>query len=405
MGMPKTVMVVLIVCGLFVASVLAETLESRRTGNSIPKPQSDRGSMTAVEPVIYKLSNGRIEIKPRLKYELIISLHVLKFAEDHHRLFTPWAEQMRKDLSGKTLKDATTLIENSHEWQLCFLVQDYDGPDTVDGLAGFVKNLKTVRPQDEDVPIDWWTSTNSRLINALGLAPAQFPQWYAGFLERYYYEAFEKQWLSEHRKLVYEDATSLKKELDALEFSPTAFMEELTGRRFTGSTRIILYPSSFSRPQHAYGFNEKGHKVAVYKIGGGKHGALASIFHELLHPLIRGWWAADRMRQPISELAKRPLFKASWEQKGKGGYGYPNSWLDELVVHAVSVYMEYKAGLITEKAARRQSYGSYENALYDAIFDRYDSFDSIDDFIFYAITHIKVSGSESNASFVYVRGK
>ena len=47
-----------------------------------------------VEPVIYKVSSGGIEIKPRLKYELIISLHVLKFAEDHHKLFMPWAQQM-----------------------------------------------------------------------------------------------------------------------------------------------------------------------------------------------------------------------------------------------------------------------------------------------------------------------
>ena len=70
-----------------------------------------------VKPVVYKVSRGRIEIKPRLKYELAISLHVLKSAEDHHELLVPWARQMRKDLSEKTLNDATIIIENSHEWQ------------------------------------------------------------------------------------------------------------------------------------------------------------------------------------------------------------------------------------------------------------------------------------------------
>jgi hypothetical protein len=98
------------------------------------------GSAEEIIPLTYKVSNGRIEIKPRLKYELIISLHVLKFAEDHHRLFVPWAKQMRNDLNDKTLHDATTLIENTHEWQLCSLVQEYDGPDTIGNLAEFIKS-------------------------------------------------------------------------------------------------------------------------------------------------------------------------------------------------------------------------------------------------------------------------
>jgi hypothetical protein len=41
------------------------------------------------QPIVYKVSDDRIVIKPRLKYELIISLHVLKYAEDHHELFIP----------------------------------------------------------------------------------------------------------------------------------------------------------------------------------------------------------------------------------------------------------------------------------------------------------------------------
>ena len=71
----------------------------------------EKGVCSPSEAIKYTSKNGRIEIKPRLKYELILSIHVLQTAEDHHQLFVPWAEQMRKDLSAKTLKDARFLAE------------------------------------------------------------------------------------------------------------------------------------------------------------------------------------------------------------------------------------------------------------------------------------------------------
>jgi len=40
-----------------------------------------------------------------------------------------------------------------------------------------------------------------------------------------------------------------------------------------------------------------------------------------------------------------------------------------------------KASLLSETPARRQTYGGYENALYSDIFDRYETFTMIDDFI------------------------
>ncbi|MBU0477680.1 hypothetical protein KKC91_03840 [bacterium] len=346
----------------------------------------------------YKVGDGRIEIKPRLKYELIISLHALKFTEDHDRLFISWALQMREDLSEKTLREATVLIENSHESQLCHLVQNYDGPDEIEPLIKFIK-------KDKKKEIQTWAKDkwNSALMQKLGISFNKFTEWYGDFLNRYYHEGFEKQWLTEHRKLVYEDAKSLAKELGLLNFSPITFMEQLTGRRFSGSTKIILYPSSFSRPQRAYGFSEAGHKVVVYQIKGSTRSVLRTIFHELLHPLIRGWQEAKRMKTAISILAKEPLFKEIWEKEGKGNYSYPNGWLEELFVHSIAEYMGFKAGLISEEVARRQSYTEYENALYDAIFDCYDTFEYIDDFIYYAITHIKTVGAHKDVHFVYYK--
>jgi hypothetical protein len=352
-------------------------------------------STNIVEPVVYKVGRGRIEIKPRQKYELIISLHVLKYAEDHHKLFIPWAKQMRKDLSEKTLHEVTVLIENAHEWQLSSLVEGYDGSDTIDELVEFIKgageNEVIKRAQLE------------HLVKKLDLNTKEFSVWYADFLKRYYEEGFRKQWFSKHKKLVYEDAQATAKEFESLVISLTDFMEDFTGRQFKGSSKVILYPSSFSRPQHAYGFSEGGHKVVVYQVGRGKEGVIGSVFHELLHPLIRGWWEEERMKEPISELAKESMFKASWEETGKGSYHYPEYWLDELAVHSVSNYMLYKAGFVSKEWVYQfSSYCNYEKALCEAIFDRYDTFNSINDFLYYAITHIQVSSKGSSPKFVYV---
>jgi hypothetical protein len=354
------------------------------------------GSAEEIVPFAYKVSNGRIEIKPRLKYELIISLHVLKFAEDHHKLFIPWAKQMRKDLSEKTLHEATMLIENAHEWQLSSLAEGYDGADTIEGLVEFIKGVGS-NVTIKRARLDY-------LLRERELNAKEFSAWYADFLKRYYEEGFKKQWFSRHKELVYKDAKAMAKKLESLDISLTDFMEDFTGRQFKGSSKIILYPSSFSRPQHAYGFSEGGHKVAVYQVGGGNKGVIGTVFHELLHPLIRGWWEAERMKEPISELAKESMFKASWEEKGKGSYPYPNRWLDELVVHSVSNYMLYKAGFVSKWWVRRfSSYCNYEKVLCEAIFDRYDTFDNIDDFIFYAINNIEVIGKGSKARFKYIK--
>jgi hypothetical protein len=388
---------VLMNCWLCALGCLVGLVGCSENSGAIAGQQVSSQAAKAGDPLVCTLGNGRIEIKPRMKYEIAISLHVLKYAEDHHKLLIRWAQQMRKDLSEETLGDATTLIENSHEWQLCSLVQEYDGPDVIEKLVAFIN-------ADKEKAITEWASKNGRhVLENLELTPEQFPAWYADFLKRYYDEAFGKQWLSKHRELVYVDARATAKELESLEFSPTTFMEQFTGRKFAGSSKVILYPSSFSRPQHAYGFSEEGHKVTVYKIGGGKMGVLGSIFHELLHPLIRNWWEAERMKQPISELAEQPLFKTEWEQRGKGSYPFPERWLDELIVHSIATYMTHKAGLITEDRARRHSCAGYENALYDAIFDRYDSFENINDFIFYAITHIESVGKGPDAHFSYVK--
>jgi len=66
--------------------------------------------------------------------------------------------------------------------------------------------------------------------------------------------------------------------------------------------------------------------------------------------------------------------------------------------------MLYKAGFVSKGWVHRfSSYCNYEKALCEVIFDRYDSFDNIDDFIFYAVNNIKVIGKGSKARFKYIK--
>ncbi len=184
------------------------------------------------EAVTYVSKDGKIEIKPRLKYELILSIHVLQSAEDHHRLFVPWAQQMRKDLSAKTLADARFLGSNAGEWWLCSLVADYDGPDTIECLTDYIEH-----EHRGAINRGAW---RMRLKRRFWFK--DFACWYADFLRRYYREGFEKTWLAEHKQLVYNDAKAMSLEVDKLEFSVTDFMEEHTGRRFSDSSKTIFYP-------------------------------------------------------------------------------------------------------------------------------------------------------------------
>ena len=340
------------------------------------------------DDITYTTKDGRITIKPRLKYELILSLHVLATAEDHHKLFIPWAQQMRKSLSPETLRDAGIVAKGAHEWQLCSLVADYDGPDTIECLTDYIEhqNKKTINRWA------WWTRQSR--------SHPDFAVWYADFLRRYYKEGFEKAWLDEQKQLVYDDAKRVAGNLENLPFSITKFMEQHTGRRFSGSSKIILYPSSFSRPCHAYGFSENGEKVVLYQIGGE---VIGDAFHELMHPLIHGWDNALRMKGPISRLGREPAFK---HFQKKGSYSYPAGWVEEIFVHATANYLKYKAGLAGEEQIKQYqaSYGPYESAVYDAIFDRYDRFDKIDDFIYYAMTHIHPN-NDPGRPFIYVADK
>jgi hypothetical protein len=349
----------------------------------------EKGMCSQPEAITYSSKNGRIEIKPRLKYELILSLHVLQTAEDHHRLFIPWAEEMRKDLSPETLEDARFLVRKAHEWQLCSLVADYDGPDSIECLTEFIEH------KNRNAINSWarWRNLGPKFWFR------DFASWYADFLRRYYREGFEKAWLAEHRELVYQDAKILDMELGKLAFSIPDFMEQHTGRRFNDKTKTIFYPSSFSRPIHAYGFRENGKNVTVYQVKSGLNGTVATAFHELMHGLIRGWHKAKRMRRPIAELGREPAFKVFAD---KGNYPYPDGWVEEIIVHSVANYLTYKAGFRSDQWIKknRASYGPYEAALYDAIFDAYDRFDTIDDFVFYGLTHIRATG-DPNKPFVY----
>ena len=87
----------------------------------------------------------------------------------------------------------------------------------------------------------------------------------------------------------------------------------------------------------------------------------------------------------------------------RDSYGYPSGCVEEIYVHALGNYLCVKAGVSTEATARRRGYGPYQTAVYDAIFDRYQEFPMVDDFILYAITHIQPAGTPEQPKWVYKR--
>lgn len=191
----------------------------------------------------FPVADGRIVIKPRMKYELPLSLHVLAFAEDHHKLFVPWARRVRQSLRPETLAAATTLIRESHEWQLAHLVRGFDGADDIAAIAAFIE-------RDQDGAIRKWAGERAKLTQALGLTADGFARWYAGLLRAYYDEGFGREWTVLHRQLIEDDATALVEQFRNLKELPTTLLERLTGRRFVAQGKLLLYPSSFSRPAH-----------------------------------------------------------------------------------------------------------------------------------------------------------
>ena len=382
---------------IFQACLVVLTASGLQTTAAAPLPPASPNTPNRAtnQPIVYSICDGRVEIKPRLKFELFLSLHVLRTAEDHHQLFIPWAERMRASLAPETLRQATNLNALVHEWQLCSLVQDYDGPDTIEGITNYLA-------RDAKKTTARWAGQQGRgrCRQVFGVGPDQVGAWLAGFLSRYYAEGFGKEW-PEQRRLIEQQAAADVRTFERLPFSIAEFLEKHTGRKFQGPTRIIFYPSSFSRPQHAYGFSEQDNKVVVYMVGDSPVG---TALHELLHPLLRGWNGQNRMQKVVADLGREPLFKAD-VSKIRGSYGYPDGCLEELLVHSISNYLCVKAGAgsYSEAKARRQTYGAYENALYDAIFDRYDSFPVIDDFIYYALTHIRKTADSGKRQFSYER--
>jgi hypothetical protein len=353
------------------------------------------GARPAEEPKTYEVAEGRIEIKPRLKYELMLSLHVLRCAEDHHLLFTKWAQQMRASLKPSTLRQATNLNAVIHEWQLCSLVQNYDGPDTIKGITDHLR-------RDAKRECRNWAVAWKAQVDQLGVPPEKFGRWLADFLKRYYREGFGRTWESEHRRLVREQAPESVQALEELPYSILEFLEKRTGRKFQGVPKLIFYPSSFSRPQHAYGFEENGCKVVVYKVAKGPAEMMSSAFHELLHPLLRGWHDPERTQQAVRELGDRAQFQKE-TQAMRGSYGYPAGCVEEIIVHALANYLCVKAGVFSETVARQHGYCPYEGAMYDALFDRYEEFSAVDDFIFHAITHIQTAGTPEEPKWQYQR--
>jgi hypothetical protein len=338
------------------------------------------------------LAASTIEVVPHMKFELGLSLHVLAHAKDHHALFVDWAERVQQALSPQTAALAAKLIQ-LHEWQLGSLLRDYTGPSAIEDIAAYVE-----RDPSGEV-LEWATKHSTEIASTLQSSPGAFGALYADFLRRYYAEGFGVTWEREHWPLILESADIMRSQLRQLDY---AFLERRSGRNFPNGTKLLLFPSSFSRPRHGYGFDQQGSKVVLYRVRDPLVEIIGTAHHELLHPLIAGWLRRLHLETQLERLAAEPAFQAQWEVHGKGNYQYPEGWLDELLVHALGLYFLANKGLIPRAEVANHAYCDYERAIDSALFANYTETQSVDGFIPHVLAHIVASGTGADASYRYV---
>ena len=201
-----------------------------------------------------------------------------------------------------------------------------------------------------------------------------FPEFFASIVERFWNEAFHKDYTEKYypvfQKDVEEKASQLRN-IDLMEF-----MEKWTGRQFREKKKLIFYPSYLIHP-HAHGFDAEEGYVTVYQVQG--DAVIGNAIHELLHQLMSGWHKEPGMKGLVDKFRQSRKFRNEWERVGRG-YTYPEGWLEEDIVMALSKFLYYR--LIGDDSNRPGGfYTDIQRDMFHAIAaeyspEKYKSFDS-----------------------------
>jgi len=195
-------------------------------------------------------------------------------------------------------------------------------------------------------------------------------------VERFWHEAFHKDYTEKYYPILQADAkkrVSQLRNIDLMEF-----MEKWTGRLFREKKRLVFYPSYFIRP-HAHGFDAEEGYVTVYQVQG--DAVIGNAIHELLHQLISDWHKEPGMKGLVDKFRKSSKFRNEWEKYGKG-YTYPEAWLEENIVMALSTFLY--ARLIGDDSNRPGGlYTDVQRDMFHSIATEYDpeKHKSFDDFL------------------------
>jgi len=298
---------------------------------------------------IFSVAEGKILFKPRLKYELILSLHALH-DPSHHKQVADWARVTRARLPADLQKDIDDLMGNRYQQQLLGQVEDLkDGDD----LEEIMQCLQT-------------------------RGEAKF----SDILQRYWAQSFKADYECQYAAILRADAEQRAQELENLNFEIPEILEKWTGRKFQGDVTLVFYPSFFAAP-HSYGQSECGKRVIIYQTQSNFPGFVRGAFHELLHPLLAGWHRSSRrMKSAIKKLGKNKTFERDWGEIGRNDYCYPDTWAEENIVMALSNFLIVKAGL-QEATDTSSLYTQLQRDLYAALLNRYspEKYAIIDEFL------------------------
>jgi len=350
-----------------------------------------------------------------MKYELVLSMAAL-YNPEHHDAQMAWINKAKGVLPESVQQRIRDLFWHSHESILLRMLSGCE--DTIVDVAKHLTNL-SLKDENEILQVilsekdireatslltllkDTSQGTISNEAKAffyekLGIRDedemVSFPRVFASpslYVQRAkealtcYWDAFFKtEWegnISKMLKGVVVSLTERAQDIDVLNF-----LVERTGKKI-GFPEVIVYISCFMAP-HAIGVEEDGSmgiiidRTSVESVG--LPGVYHSLFHELLHPLLRGLREEPMLRRHFEALKANMELKELYDETMLGEYGW-EGFIEENIVAAFQRFLIVKLGMRDERYVREELYTGLQVALFDEFVSNYDiaRYESVEGFL------------------------
>jgi hypothetical protein len=344
----------------------------QKQNNDVKEPTEAKAQYNS-KPASFCTAGGSVIFKPDLKYEILIAMHVL-VDPSHHRQAHEWACETLGKLSSDTKADIFSLVENTvTEWQLSNSIRNCDAQNSIERLLNYIR--------EGNIVVEYTKVSPS--------VSKDFPGFFASVVRRFWDEAFQKDYNEKYYPILLEDAKNKCAQIENINL--IEFMEKWTGRQFKVKKKLIFYPSYFIQP-HAHGFDAEEGYVTIYQVQGD---VVGNAIHELLHQLLSNWYKEPRVKEIVGKFGKSNKFKNEYEEKGDKSYTYPEGWLEEDIVMALSAFLYAKLNGEDLNIPRGGLYTDIQRDMYHAIATKYspEKYKNFDDFLAEFLTEYYIANN------------